>query len=63
MMSMRSLKQKRPFQSADSGECWRRSASAAGKQLDNNNHGHVLALRLMGQYTLTLIHTHNIHSL
>lgn len=31
MMFRRSLKQRRPFQSADSGECWRSSASAAGR--------------------------------
>lgn len=30
MMFRRSLKQRRPFQSADSGGCWRSSASAAG---------------------------------
>ncbi len=36
-MFRRSLRQRRPFQSEDSGECWRSSASAAGK-LHKNNH-------------------------
>lgn len=31
MMFRRSLRQRKPFQSVDSGECWRSSALAAGK--------------------------------
>lgn len=37
MMFRRLLRQRRPFQNADSEECWRSSASAAGKPPNNNN--------------------------
>lgn len=53
MTFRRSSRQRRPFQSADSGECWRSSALAAGK-LHNHNDLSRSCIGIMSQWSVKM---------